>query len=210
MAPGTAGAAPRRRGPIYTRAMVCRRRILGFAIGLGLVAAAAAPASAGTNPAARYVLSPSDVGRSYKLNASVSGARTLTDIVVGDSAAIQSQIRHQWLGGEQAAYNGVSVKWGIVSIADVFRSAQITDIVAAWEQDTVTTIVGKRLALPHGAPGRHGALIRGHVVNQPLLIYMWQHGRTIASVDVTGGTVGNAQLSLVMKLARQQDAKIGS
>jgi len=154
------------------------------------------------------VLSPHDVGGAYRENATVSGPRRLGDISIGDSAAVQAQIRRDWLGGMEAAYNGTSVPWGIVSLADVFRSAaRVGPILQAWQGDFVRISGGTRLSLQVGWPGMHGVLIRGHVVTSELLIYIWQRGRTIASVDVTGPS-GKVPLALLMKLALAQDARI--
>jgi hypothetical protein len=175
--------------------------------------AAAGQAWAGAaNPAARFVLTQHDVGGSYRLNANASGPRKLSDVTIGDSNAIQTQIRKNWLGGEEAAYNGVSVPWGIVSLADVFRSsAPVATVLNAWQADAVRISGGRRVSLPlaSGAPGSHGVLVRGHIVDYEILTYIFSEGRTIASVDVTGKP-GTVPLGLVLRLARAQDAQIAA
>jgi hypothetical protein len=125
---------------------------------------------------------------------------------------VQAQIRKNWLGGEESAYNGVSVQWGIVSLADVFRStAPIASVLSAWQADAVRISGGKRVSLPlvSGAPGSHGVLVRGHIVDYEILTYIWSQGRTIASIDVTGKP-GTVPLGLVLRLAREQDARIAA
>jgi hypothetical protein len=152
------------------------------------------------------------VGSAYHFNPNVSGPRKLSDVTIGDSSAVQAQIRHNWLGGEESAYNGVSVPWGIVSLADVFRSAApVAGVLRAWQADAVKISGGARVSLPLavGAPGIHGVLVRGHIVDYEILTYIWSRGRTIASVDVTGKP-GTVPVGLVLDLARTQDARIAA
>jgi hypothetical protein len=180
---------------------------------LAAAALLAGQASAGAaNPAAHFVLTQHDVGATYRFNANVSGPRKLADVTIGDSRAIQARIRKNWLGGEESAYNGVSVPWGIVSLADVFRSASpVASVLGAWQQDAVRISGGTRVSLPlvAGAPGVHGMLVRGHIVDYEILTYIWSRGRTIASVDVTGKP-GTVPVALVLRLARAQDAQIAA
>lgn len=188
-----------------------RGRMLSLLIAAGACCAllcGGSGAGAAVNPALRLVLTPHDLGHSYRSNQTLTGPRTLADISLGDSRTVRRELARSWLGGEEDAYNGVSVPWGVVSISDVFKpTARIDLILAAWEHDLVTITKGKREPLPAGAPGSGGALVRGSLLTYELLIYMWRRGRTIASVDVTG-SMGTVPLSLLMKLARRQDAKI--
>jgi hypothetical protein len=186
-------------------------RIRRCALGACAVLACAAPAAfAGANPAARFVLSQSDVGKGYRLNANSTGPRALSDVTLDDTGTTLSVIRHNWLGGEESAYNGISVPWGIVSLADVFRSSSAASaVLPAWVGDSVRIIGGSRVKLPlgSGAPGAQGALVTGKLAGYEALIYMWRRGRTIASVDVTGRP-GKVPVALVISFARQQDRRI--
>jgi len=181
-----------------------------LAVVCGSLLVATARAAAPANPAKGLVLELADVGSAYNENPSLSGARTLADVSQGDSAAIKRELARGWIGGLERAYNGVSVPWGIVSLSDVFRaSARIDLILGAWERDLVTISKGTRQPLPAKAPGTGGVLVRGKLLTYELLIYMWRHGQAISSVDVTGAQ-GKVPLSLLMKLARRQDAKISA
>jgi hypothetical protein len=164
------------------------------------------------NPAEHFVLTQHDVGGAYRFNANVSGPRKLADVTIGDSSGIQARIRKNWLGGQENAYNGVSVPWGIVSLADVFRSTSpVASVLSAWQSDAVRISGGVRVSLPLGigAPGVHGMLVRGRIVDYEILTYIWSRGRTIASVDVTG-KLGTVPVGLVLRLARAQDARIAA
>jgi len=153
------------------------------------------------------VLALSDLGDGYRVNPGLTIARTLADVSQGDSVAVRKELRRSWLAGAEHAFNGVSVQWGVVSLADVFRtSARMKLILRAWQDDAVRISKGKLQPVPRAAPGADGALVRGHLLNYELLIYMWRRGRTISAVDVTG-TPGSVPLSLVIKLARVQDAR---
>jgi hypothetical protein len=174
------------------------------------LACAATAAFAAANPAARFVLTQSDVGKGYRLNANASGPRALSDVTLADTSKVVSEIKHNWLGGEETAYNGISVPWGIVSLADVFRSgAAANEILPAWVKDAVKISAGVRIVVPlaSGAPGSQGALVRGQLAGYETLIYMWRHGRTIASVDVTGKP-GTVPVALAIAFARRQDSQI--
>jgi hypothetical protein len=187
-------------------------RLLAPALAAVALAGAGHADAAATNPAARFVLSQHDVGGAYRLNANASGSRKLSDVTLGDSSAVQAQIRRNWLGGDETAYNGVSVPWGIVSLADVFRSTvPVATVLRAWQTDAVRISGGSRVPLPlgTGAPGTHGELVRGHIVDYEILTYIWSRGRTIASVDVTGKP-GTVPVGLVLRLARAQDARIAA
>jgi len=182
-----------------------------MAIACCTTAASLAQASvAKQNPAIGLVLLQRDVGGAYQPNANLTGARKLGVVGQGDPAEVRRELHRSWMGGQSAAYNGTSVPWGIVSISDVFKpSARMKLILDAWERDLVKISRGKREPLPRGAPGTGGALVRGRLLTYELLIYMWRHGRTISSVDVTG-KMGKVPPGLVMRLARRQDAKIGA
>jgi hypothetical protein len=188
-----------------------RSSALLVAVACCAAAATLAHASLGKrNPAIGLVLLQRDVGHDYRPNPNLTGARKLGVVGQGDSAAVRRELRRSWIGGQTAAYNGVSVPWGIVSISDVFTpSARMKLILEAWERDLVKISRGKREPLPAGAPGTGGALVRGRLLTYELLIYMWRHGRTISSVDVTG-QMGKVPLGLLMKLARRQNARIGA
>jgi hypothetical protein len=172
----------------------------------GLLAGAAS-ASAPVR-AKGMLLSLGDVGAGYTVK--YQGARTLNVVRSGDSATVQKELRRSWLNGAELAYRHADTDRGVISQADVFRkSARMDLILRAWQRDVVRISVGARQRVPHAAPGTGGALVRGHLLSYELLIYMWRHGRTIASVDVTGAK-GTVSVSLLMKLARAQDARIAS
>jgi hypothetical protein len=107
----------------------------------------------------------------------------------------------------QAGFNGVSVPWGIVSTADVFRAATLASIDRAWHRDLLRVTRGRIQKLPANAPGRNRALVRGQLQSLETIDYMWQHGRVILSVNLTGKP-GALRLPLLMALARRQDAKV--
>jgi hypothetical protein len=171
-------------------------------------AAVVASALSSGDPAARYVLTARDVGSGYRLNPNASGTRTLSDVSLGDSARVRRELRQSWLGGRVAGFNAVSGTDGVISIVDVFRSGTVVpDVLAAWVADAKRVIHGVSEPLPANAPGGHPALIRGKLIRFEVLVYMWSHGRAIASVEVTG-LPGHLQQPFLMKLARLQDAKL--
>jgi hypothetical protein len=179
-----------------------RLSVLSVVACCGLLAATAVASAPG---AKGLLLSRSDVGSGFIVK--YSGARTLKVVGAGDSAAVRKELKRSWLNGAELAYQGSSVDRGVISQADVFRTgAQMGMILRAWQRDVVRISHGTRQALPDAAPGTGGALVRGHLLSYELLIYMWRHGRTISSVDVTGAK-GTVPVSLVMKLARAQDAR---
>ncbi|MFZ1880388.1 MAG: hypothetical protein WAU41_09490 [Gaiellaceae bacterium] len=157
------------------------------------------------------VLQPADVGAGYVENASFSGQETLQDAASGDSAAVRRRLQKVWVGGYRAGFNGRTVQRGVVSTADVFRSSTIADIERAWKSDLITQIGGRPMATPASAPGTFRVLARGsaHVGAQSLevLLYVWQQGRVVASVNVTG-TPNSFSTALLMRLVARQDAKL--
>jgi hypothetical protein len=180
--------------------------------GLALVAccgvlAAAANASSGLR-AKDLLLSLNDLGSAYTVR--YSATRTLKDVSAGDSTSVRKELKRSWLKGAELAYRGRHVDRGVISQADIFRrGARMDLILGAWQRDALRISKGTRERVPHAAPGTGGALVRGHLFSYELLIYMWRHGRTIASVDVTGAK-GTVPVSLVMKYARLQDARVAS
>jgi hypothetical protein len=189
-------------------------------LALFLLPLVCAPASAALKGAdepsvrpVRMVLQQRDVGTAYLKNTRFSRPRTLTDGGSGDSPPIRRRLREVWVGGYQTGFNGRSVPWGIVSTVDVFRGSSLTDIERAWRTDALRATGGRMLLAPPRAPGSFRLLIRGRVTigSQPAQIdlYMWQTGRAIASVDVTGRP-GSFPASLILTLARRQDIKIRS
>jgi hypothetical protein len=196
-----------------TSAAIRRRRPLAAALAAALIAAGAlaSEAAVASKPevqAAKLVLTLDDLGPGYGVNPGLTGPRTLKDVSQGDSDAIRKRLRKSWLGGAEHAFNGTIVRWGVVSLADVFRpSTDVGSILRAWQDDAVSISKGKRAPVPRNAPGKDGALIQGHLLNYELVIYIWRRGRAIASVDVTGPN-GSVPVSFVMKLARAQDARV--
>jgi hypothetical protein len=179
---------------------------------LGLVLLAAtigvANATGAANPAARYVLTARDVGSAYERNDSVSGRRSLADVSLGDSPRVRAALRRSWLGGTIAAYNSVSGRRGVISIADVFRSRSAIDgVLRAWQTDAARATHGAFERVPARAPGHHPALIRGKILSFEVLIYMWSRGNAIASVEVTGEP-GQPDRGFLLRLARRQDVKL--
>jgi len=136
----------------------------------------AAPAQAlPPDPAAGLVLSASDVGHGYRLNTSLSGTRTLSEVSYGDTQTIVHYLDADWLGGTESAFNGVGV--GIVSVADVFKQgAPVATILRAWQDDAQAFTGGSRQPLPGRALGGDPAFISGTVVNYGVLIYMCAMG----------------------------------
>ena len=106
----------------------------------------------------------------------------------------------------QVGFNGISVPWGIVSTADVFRTTDLVSIDRAWHRDLLRIAAGNMRRLPANAPGTNQVLVRGRLQSFETLEYMWQHGRAILSVNLTGKP-GTLRLSLLMALARRQDRK---
>lgn len=158
--------------------------------------------------ASRLVLTLDDLGGGYRINPGLTGNRSFQDVSLGDSVAVRKELSRSWLRGAEHAFNGVSVQWGVVSLADIFReSAHMDLILRAWQDDAVRISKGERQPLPSRAPGTGGVLVRGHLLQYELLIYMWRRGSTISSVDVTGAK-DTVPVSLVMKLARRQDARV--
>ena len=156
----------------------------------------------------RMLLSLGDLGSAYTVK--FSGNRTLIDVSAGDSATVRKELARSWVSGAEHGFRGKSVDRGVISQADVFRKgARMNLILRAWQQDVLRISDGTREQLPRTAPGTGGALVRGHLFAYELLIYMWRHGRAISSVDVTGLN-GTVPVSLVMKLARVQDARMAS
>jgi hypothetical protein len=195
-----------------TSATIRRRHAFAAALGAALIAAAlASEAAVASKPkvqAAKLVLTLHDLGPGYSVNPGLTGPRTLKDVSLGDSGAVRKQLRKGWLGGAEHAFNGNVVKWGVVSLVDVFRpSTDVGSILRAWQDDAVSISQGKLSPVPRNAPGTGGALIQGHLLNYELVIYVWRRGRAIASVDVTGPN-GSVPVSFVMKLARIQDARV--
>ncbi len=158
------------------------------------------------DPAAALVLSASDVGPGYHANTAVSGIRTLSEVSYGDTQKIVRYLDADWLGGTESAFNGLSL--GIISVADVFRpGAPVDAVLRAWQDDAQNFTGGNRVPLPPGHPGGDPALISGTVVNYGVLIYMWREGRVIATLELTGKPA-KLQRSLLIKLARRQEARI--
>jgi len=183
-----------------------RRFVVITVVAAALVAVSGGLAKSG-NVATPLVLAASDVGTSYVRNAVFSRPRTLAEAGNGDSIATRRLLASKWLAGMQAGFNGVSVPWGIVSTADVFRASTLASIDRAWHRDLLRVTRGRMQRLPVNAPGRNRALVRGHLQSLETLDYMWQHGRVILSVNLTGKP-DTLQLPLLMTLARRQDAKV--
>ncbi len=162
-------------------------------------------------PPARLVLDLRDVGPAYTQNKHFSRSRTLKDAASGDSSRIQRRLRQIWIGGYQTGFNGRSVPWGVVSVVDLFRSSRLADIERAWTIDAIRITGGSRNPVPSNAPGSFRLLVRGTITigsqKADIDIYMWQRKRAIAAVTVSGSR-GAFPSSLVVTLARRQDAKI--
>jgi hypothetical protein len=155
----------------------------------------------------RLVLQKKDVGAKYVKNATFSGPTTLAEAGSGDSRAIRRQLKRIWLAGYRTGFNGISVRWGISSTADVFRTAGLRAVERAWTSDILRAFRGRVKPSPLSAPGTFRLLIQGRVGTAATEFYMWQRGRVLASVDVTG-PAGVVPRSLLMTLVRRQDSKI--
>ena len=185
-----------------------RTAFVTLVLGCGALLAGTANATAPAPRADRIILSLADVGSGY--TAKYTGRRTLIDVSTGDSTKVRKELARSWISGAEHAFRGNRIDRGVISQADVFRKgAQMNLILRAWQRDVVRISQGTRQQLPGAAPGTGGALVRGHLLSYELLIYMWRRGRTISSVDVTG-VDGTVPVSLVMKLARVQDARMAS
>jgi hypothetical protein len=156
----------------------------------------------------RILLSLGDLGSTYSVK--FIARRTLIDVSSGDSASVRQELARSWIAGAEQSFRAKKVDRGVISQADVFRQgARLDLILRAWQRDVLRISHGTLQDLPTAAPGTGGALMRGHLFAYELLIYMWRHGRAISSVDVTGLN-GTVPVSLVMKLARVQDARMAS
>jgi len=186
-----------------------------IALGLVVLLCVSASASARIENAssvapAQLVLRQRDVGDAYLQNRAFSRARTIQEASSGDSLEIRRQLKRLWLGGYQTGFNGRTVPWGIVSTVDVFRVSRLADIEQAWKHDVLRITGGRAVAVPRAAPGSFRFFVRGHIAigGQPaeIELYMWRRARAIAAVTITG--TGSFPHSLVLSLAKRQDAKI--
>jgi hypothetical protein len=187
------------------------RVLVGVFVLLVATGGAAASGADQTITPRLLVLQPADVGVAYVKNTAYSRPRTLQDAASGDSASIRRRLQKVWVGGYQVGFNGRKVDRGIVSTADVFRNTTLADIERAWTADSLALTHGRALTVPAGAPGSFRLLVLGKVQvgAQPVevLLYMWQQGRVVASVNVTG-TQNSFSTALLMRLAAQQDKRI--
>ncbi len=181
---------------------------LALVLACGALVVGRASASAPAVHADRILLSLGDLGSAYTVK--FSARRSLIDVSSGDSASVRQELARSWLAGAEHSFRGKKVDRGVISQADVFRKGAHMDLILrAWQRDVLRISHGTLQQLPPTAPGTGGALVRGHLFAYELLIYMWRHGRAISSVDVTGLN-GTVPVSLVMKLARVQDARMAS
>ena len=183
---------------------------VGALLTTSLVCVATLAANAGATPAneaARLVLTKRDVGTAYRLNASFTSAHTLREVSVNAPPSIKRELARKWVAGMQTGFNGVTVRRGIISTADVFRTPNIDAIVRHWQRLYLRNSRGKLLPVPEHAPGTSRILIRGRMVSDTVLLYFWVHGPRILTVWQFGPSASLRPKQL-FELARRQDAKV--
>jgi hypothetical protein len=184
---------------------------------LVLLAAAAAGAGAtDENPAVRLLLSRQDVGSAYSLNRGITHRWTLAERTAGLSAAVKRELVAKWVAGAQTGFDGNDAvsRQAILSTADVFRGANVSRLVKAWQTIYLRNGRGARLAIPPNAPsGTSRFLMRGRMLSNgttlEVILFLWQHDKALLSVWIVGRP-GIPRVQDLMLLARRQDARATS
>lgn len=196
----------------YDRSVGSRARkllpVLVLALGISVGAAAAAERSVVPR---LLVLQPADLGAGYTRNASFSRPRTLKDAGSGDSVAVSRELQRAWVGGYQVGFSGRRVPWGVVSDVDIFSTGTLANIEHAWTADALAQTGGQAMKVPAGMPGSFRLLSQGTLSANgqtlDVLLYMWQRGRAIAVVHITGAP-HSFSIALLTRLVEKQDLRI--
>jgi hypothetical protein len=196
--------------PISLR--VVSKRQLAIAI-VSLIALNCAPSwalrgVADAGDTSHLILTQQDVGAHYAHNAPISVKHTLSFVETAAPKPINALIARTWIAGTQTGFNGDRAvrRQAILSTADVFRTTAIDPIARWWMTRYMNLGRGARLTLPSNAPGASRFLLKAHMQNKEVLIYIWRHGTAILQTWVIAPP-GATRVPQLLTLARHQDAR---
>jgi hypothetical protein len=168
----------------------------------------ARPGVADADDTSHLVLTQQDVGAHYTHNAPISVKHTLSFVETAAPKPIKALLARAWIAGEQTGFNGDRAvrRQAILSTADVFGTTAIDSIARWWTTRFLSLGRGSRLTVPSNAPGTSRFLLKAHMQNKEVLIYIWRHGTAILQTWVIA-PLGATRVSQLLILAKHQDAR---